>query len=277
MRANLRYIAQGYTLRVSYGTVNHAYLSLSPTPTEKEAPNGMWNSNEAIVSRRASFIPQLTLAWYLALFVVMAMAPVDPKIWWGQNILPVLFVATLVLTHRSFPLSNASYMLITVWLTLHTIAVHYTYPKVPLGIWLDQWFNFHRNHFDRIVHFSFGFFLTLPLVEVFRRRCNAKGWLLPYLVVMTVLGFSAFWEIIEAWIGQVAHPDVEQAFVGHQGDVWDPQRDMAAALYGSLLYVGFLALTRKLHEPEQESTALCEPNSVLEPNSMTTTPVGNES
>jgi putative membrane protein len=142
------------------------------------------------------------LAWYLALFFVMAIAPVDPRIWWGANILPVLFVATLVVTHRSFPLSNASYVLITVWLTLHTIVVHYTYPKVPLGFWLDQWFNFHRNHFDRIVHFSFGFFLTLPLVEVFRRRCNAKGWLLPYLVVMTVLGFSVFWEIMEAWVGQ---------------------------------------------------------------------------
>src|SRR6476620_10804614 len=80
---------------------------------------------------------------------------------------------------------SQSYMLLTVWLTLHTIAVHYTYPKVPLGISLAEWFNFHGNHFDRIVHFSFGFFLTLPLVEVFRRRCNAKGWLLlPYLVVM---------------------------------------------------------------------------------------------
>ncbi len=237
----------------------------------------MWISNDATVSRRGSFIPQLMLAWYLALFLVMAIAPVDPRIWWGQNILPVLFVATLVVTHRSFPLSNVSYVLITVWLTLHTIAVHYTYPKVPLGFWLDQWFNFHRNHFDRIVHFSFGFFLTLPLVEVFRRRCNAKGWLLPYLVVMTVLGFSAFWEIIEAWVGQVAHPDIEKALVGHQGDVWDPQRDMAAALYGSLLYVGFLALIRKLQEPEQEPASLCESETVLEPESMSTSPLGNQS
>lgn len=258
MTANLRYLDQNYTLRLSYGILNHAYPRLSSIPTVKEAPNGMWNLDEARVSRRGPFIPQLTLAWYLALFVVMAISPADPRIWWGQNVLPVLFVATLVLMYRSFPLSNASYMLITVWLTLHTIAVHYTYPKVPLGMWLDQWFQFHRNHFDRIVHFSFGFFMTLPLVEVFRRRCNAKGWLLPYLVVMTVLGFSAFWEIIEAWVGQIAHPDIEKALVGHQGDVWDPQRDMAAALYGSLLYVGYLALMRRLHEPEQNSASLCE-------------------
>jgi len=90
--------------------------------------------------------------------------------------------------------------------------------------------------------------MTLPLIEIFRRRCSTKGWLLPYLAVMTVLGFSAMWEIIEAWIGQIAHPDIEKAMVGHQGDVWDPQRDMASAFYGSLLYVGYLALTRTLHE-----------------------------
>lgn len=214
----------------------------------------MWSAIK-VRSSRASFVPQLMLIWYLAFFAAMAIAPVDPRVWWGANILPALFVATLIATHQTFPFSNTSYVLITVWLTLHTIAVHYTYPKVPVGMWLDTWFNFHRNHFDRIVHFSFGFLLTLPLVEIFRRRCNMNGWLLPYVVVMTVLGFSAFWEIIEAWVGQIAHPDLEHALVGHQGDMWDPQRDMASAFYGSLLYVGLLTLTGKLHDHEPE---LCE-------------------
>jgi putative membrane protein len=195
-----------------------------------------------------SSVPYLMLAWYAGLFSALAIAPLDLRIWWGSNILPLVFVAVLMLTHRAFPLSATSYVLITVWLTLHTVAVHYTYPQVPLGFWLDALFDFHRNHFDRIVHFSFGFVMTLPLVEVFRRRCGVRGWLLPYLVVMTVLGFSAFWEIVEAWIGQVAHPDIEKAMVGHQGDVWDPQKDMAAAFYGSLLYVGYLAIRRGLHE-----------------------------
>ena len=200
-----------------------------------------------------SLIPQMMLTWYAVLFLALAIAPMDVRIWWGSNILPLAFVTVLLLSYRAFPLSNTSYILITAWLTLHTIAVHYTYPKVPFGFWLDAWFDFHRNHFDRLVHFSFGFFMTLPLVEVFRRRCNVKGWLLPYLVVMTVLGFSAFWEIVEAWIGQIAHPDIEKAMVGHQGDVWDPQRDMASALYGSLLYVGYLAWRRMLHEASRES------------------------
>ncbi len=210
----------------------------------------MSSSPYTVLEVRRSFIPHLMLGWYVLLFLTMAVAPVDPRVWWSMNILPAVFVALLVGTYRMFPLSNASYILITMWLTLHTIAAHYTYPQVPVGLWLDQWFNFHRHHFDRIVHFSFGFFITFPLVEVFRRRYNAKGWLLPYLVVITVLGLSAFWEIIEAWVGQVAHRELESALVGHQGDVWDPQHDMAAALYGSLLYVGMLAILRKLHLPE---------------------------
>jgi len=223
----------------------------------------MADSNDAFPTRTWS-VPQLMLAWYLAFFAALAVAPLDHKVWWSINVLPMLFVATLVATHRRFPLSNASYLLITVWLTLHTIAAHYTYPKVPLGFWLDRWFDFHRNHFDRIVHFGFGFFMTFPLVEVFRRRCNAKGWLLPYLVVMTILGFSGFWEIMEAWAGQIAHPDLERALVGHQGDVWDPQHDMAAALYGSLLCTGFLAFRRKLHEPDWEPADASE-DDLLEP------------
>jgi putative membrane protein len=206
----------------------------------------------------------MLLLSYAALFAALALAPTDPRIWWGSNILPLVFVAALMLTYRAFPLSNTSYILVTIWLTLHTIAAHYTYPKVPLGVWLDGWFQFHRNHFDRIVHFSFGLLMTLPLVEIFRRRCRVNGWLLPYLAFMTILGFSAFWEIVEAWIGQIAHPDIEKAMVGHQGDVWDPQRDMASALYGSLLCVAYLALTRRLHEETAEVFCRTESHDLLD-------------
>ena len=205
-----------------------------------------------VATPRGPLLAKLLLLWYVTLFVFMGIAPVDPRIWWGANVLPLVFVAALVATYRRFPLSSASYVLISIWLTLHTIAVHYTYPQVPLGFWLDRLFDFQRNHFDRIVHFAFGFVFAFPLEEIFRRAGKVKGWLLPYLVIMTILGFSAFWEIMEAWVGQIAHPDVEKALVGHQGDVWDPQRDMASALYGSLLCVGLLAFMRKVKESAEE-------------------------
>ena len=222
-------------------------------------------SNSALPFLRTPMVTNLLLLWYIGFFLLMAISPLDRKTWLAANVLPVLFVGMLAGSHKTFPLSNQSYLLITIWLTLHTLAVHYTYPKVPFGFWLEYWFHFHRNHFDRVVHFSFGFLLAYPLEEIFRRVGKLTGWLLPYVVVMTILGFSAVWEVIEAWVGQIAHPDLEMAFVGHQGDVWDPQRDIAAALYGAVLCVALVALVRWLREPSP----------VLEPASAPAEPVGD--
>ena len=34
---------------------------------------------------------------------------------------------------------------------------HYTYARVPLGFWMEDWFGFARNHYDRIGHLMQGF------------------------------------------------------------------------------------------------------------------------
>jgi len=47
------------------------------------------------------------------------------------NILSVALVAALAATYRRFPFSMLSYGLMTVFLTLHTVAAHYTYSEVP--------------------------------------------------------------------------------------------------------------------------------------------------
>ena len=59
------------------------------------------------------------LSWYLVFSVAMSIAPASRQFWIAANVLPVLFVIVLALTHRVFPLSNRSYLLITVFLTLH--------------------------------------------------------------------------------------------------------------------------------------------------------------
>jgi putative membrane protein len=82
--------------------------------------------------RRKVFIAAL-LVWYVIFSISMAITPADRQFWLAANILPVIFVATLVVTHRLFPLSNGSYLLITIFLTLHTIGVHYTYAQAPFG------------------------------------------------------------------------------------------------------------------------------------------------
>jgi putative membrane protein len=124
------------------------------------------------------------------------------------------------------------------------IGVRYTYADVPVGQWLDEALHLDRNHFDRLVHFSFGFLMAYPLEETFRLLACVRGWLLYYLPAMTILGLSGLWEIIESWVVRALHPEMGLIYLGSQGDVWDAQKDMAAALYGALACMGLLLLTR---------------------------------
>lgn len=186
------------------------------------------------------------LMWYIGVSVWMAQAPADPQFWLLASILPALFVVVLIATYHLLPLSHTSYGLITAFLTLHTIGVHYTYAQVPVGLWMDQVLHLGRNHFDRIVHFSFGFLLAYPMEELFRLSANVQGWVVYYLPVMTVLGLSGLWEIIESWVASAVHPELGVTYLGSQGDIWDAQKDMAAALYGALLCVTMLLVVRAL-------------------------------
>ena len=185
------------------------------------------------------------LLWYVMLSLWTAYAPADRQFWLLSSILPALSVLVLVGTHRYLPLSPASYLLITLFLTLHTVGVRYTYAQVPAGAWLEQALPLGRNQYDRIVHFSFGFLLTYPIEELFRLTVPFRGWLLYYLPVMTVLGLSGLWEIIESWVARLVHPELGIIYLGSQGDVWDAQKDMAAAMYGALLCTALLLLYRR--------------------------------
>jgi putative membrane protein len=184
------------------------------------------------------------LIWYVGLSLWAAYAPADRQFWLLASVLPGLFVVILVATHRLMPLSHPSYLLITLFLTLHTVGAHYTYAQMPAGAWLEGAVHLGRNHYDRLVHFCFGFLLAYPVKELFRLAACARGWLLYYLPVMTILGLSGLWEIIESWVARAVHPEAGITYLGSQGDVWDAQKDMEAALYGALLCVILLLLSR---------------------------------
>jgi putative membrane protein len=194
----------------------------------------------------------LLLAWYVLVAAVAGVAPVDREAWTLASIPPTAFVVLLAATRRRFPLSNASYLLLGAFLTLHTVGVHYTYAQVPLGDWVRLELALGRNHFDRLVHFAFGLLLTYPLLEGFGRLVAVRRLVVYYLAVMTSVGLSALWEILEAWVAQAVSPEAGVAFLGAQGDIWDAQNDMAAALYGAVLCA---LLTAALSRPSVDSAA----------------------
>jgi putative membrane protein len=186
------------------------------------------------------------LSWYVLFWAAMAIAPLDRPFWILTNILPIALIGVLVRTHRTYPLSDASYLVITVYLTLHAIGSHYTYTNVPFGFWLEDLLNFQRNHFDRIVHFSFGFLIVYPLRELLLRSTRITGFWAYVLPISAVMAFATAWEILESWVARIATPELGRNSLGAQGDIWDAQRDMAAALYGAFLCTLLIIAARQL-------------------------------
>jgi len=188
-------------------------------------------------------------AWYAAVWVITAVAPLDRHDWFLENLLVIAALAILIGTYRVFPLSDLSYVLITVFMTLHAIGAHYTYSEVPFGFWLRDTLGFARNPFDRIVHFSFGLLMAYPIREVFLRVANARGFWAYYLPLDVTLAFSALYEIMEMVVATMVAPGTGDAWLGTQGDIWDPQKDMGLAALGALLCMLITALLRKLRAP----------------------------
>jgi putative membrane protein len=192
---------------------------------------------------------QALVVWYAAVWVATSLAPLDRHDWFLENLLVFAVMALLIGTHRMFPLSDLSYLLITAFLTLHAIGAHYTYSDVPFGFWLQRTLGFARNPFDRIVHFSFGLLLAYPIREVFLRVANARGFWAYYLPLDVTLAFSAVYEIMEMVIATMVAPGTGDAWLGTQGDVWDPQKDMGLAALGALLCMCLTALVRRVRAP----------------------------
>ena len=187
--------------------------------------------------------------WYAVVWFATSIAPLDRQDWLLENILVVAALGVLIGTYRVFPLSDLSYLFITAFLTLHAIGAHYTYAQVPLGFWIQHALGLSRNHFDRIVHFSFGLLMAYPIREVFLRVANARGFWAYYLPLDVTLAFSALYEIMEMVVATMVAPGTGDAWLGTQGDVWDPQKDMGLAALGALLCMCITALIRKVRAP----------------------------
>lgn len=180
------------------------------------------------------------LLWYAAVWIWGAIDPNDRQDWLLENLLAITAVGALWLTHRRFAFSSASYALITVFLTLHAIGAHYTYAEVPFGFWLKDWLALSRNPFDRLVHFGFGALLTYPLREIHVRLAGVRGFWSYYLPASGILALSGLFEIIEAIVAILVSPELGTLYLGTQGDEWDAQKDMAAALTGAVLTVAWV-------------------------------------
>lgn len=178
---------------------------------------------------------QLMVLWLVLLWLVTAIGPLYPRDWLLENLLVFVYATLLVATYRRFAFSNLSYGLFTVFLSLHLVGAHYTYSEVPLGFWLRDALDLGRNHYDRIVHFCFGLLIAYPFREILLRAAGLRRCWSYFMPVATVLGFSAFYEALEAIAAMLVSPELGAAYLGTQGDEWDAQKDSFLAMSGAAL------------------------------------------
>jgi putative membrane protein len=179
-----------------------------------------------------------TAAW-LAIVVAgllwSALGAFDVAVW-AMEVAPVFIVVPLLAwTRRRFTLTELVYVLILVHALILMVGGHYSYARVPLGFWMQEWFGFARNNYDRIGHLAQGFIPAMVAREILLRKTPLVrgGWLF-FIVSSVCLAISAMYEFIE-WGAAVALGQGADEFLATQGDPFDTQSDMLMAWIGSML------------------------------------------
>lgn len=197
------------------------------------------------------------LAVVLLAVALSAVRPFD-RTTWLLEVAPVLIgIPLLLASARRFRLTDLICLLLAVHALILIVGGIYTYARVPLGFWLQDWLHLARNPYDRIGHFAQGFVPAMLAREILLRRSPLRpGKWAAFLVVCICLAISACYELIE-WIAAVMLGQGADEFLGTQGDPFDTQADMAMALIGSCS--ALVTLTR-LHD--RQLTALSDYPSV---------------
>ena len=194
--------------------------------------------NDPSAERR---LPRILLRLYLALFIVCGIAPYDRTVWFAENAPIVLLVGLLVWIARTDRFSTQAWLFMAVLPILHTIGGHFTFERVPFDLVSDL-FGFERNHYDRLAHFSVGFY-AFPIAELLQRRklVNSR-WILYLFPITTILAVAGLYELFEWIYAILGDPAAGSAVLGSQGDVWDAQKDILADGLGALLAMSAFGL-----------------------------------
>jgi putative membrane protein len=201
---------------------------------------------------------KLLLLGYILLFVWAGISPYSRATWYAENIPIVMIAVSLVVLYvRGFVFTPISYALMAVLLYLHTIGGHYTFERVPFGF-VTNLFGFHRNHFDRVGHFSVGFY-AFAIAEALVRTRAVRSRVVLFLFPIFAIGFVAMsYELIEWWYAVADGGASGAAFLGSQGDVWDAQEDMFADTLGAILLtiIFFVSGRARMHQVQEKAAVV---------------------
>ena len=179
--------------------------------------------------------PHYLAAAAIALVVLLAFSGAQPyeRTTWLLEVFPILIALPILwASYQRFPLSTLLYVCIFLHALVLMAGGEYSYARVPLGFYLENFFHLSRNPYDKIGHFFQGFVPALVAREILIRGRYVQGKkMLAFIVICIVMAISATYELIE-WGAALALGQGADEFLGTQGDPWDTQSDMFLALVG---------------------------------------------
>ncbi|EFO46253.1 conserved inner membrane protein [Vibrio parahaemolyticus AQ4037] len=106
--------------------------------------------------------------FYAIVFLFSALEPSSRAVWFAE-ITPAIgiLIAIWAISIR-YQFSNTAYLLMFIWLCLHTIGAKYTFAEVPFD-WFNNLIGSERNNFDRVAHFAIGLY-AYPIAEYLIRN-----------------------------------------------------------------------------------------------------------
>ncbi len=192
------------------------------------------------------------LWWLLGIYTVLCLAlavdPIDRTVWFAENLTVWIILAIILfLYRRGIRFSDVAYGFMFVLIYLHTIGGHYTFALVPFD-WFSNLFGFERNHYDRIAHFTVGFYAFAIAEWLWSKRLVANKFLLFTYPVFVIATIAMSYELIEWWYaaGSSADAASAMAYLGSQGDIWDAQKDMLADTLGAIFATSIFFVTHGL-------------------------------
>jgi putative membrane protein len=129
---------------------------------------------------------------------------------------------------------------------LHVYGSKYTYAENPFGYWLQDALHLSRNHYDRIVHFCFGFLLAYPMREMFLKWLKYPKWVAWLLPIEITLSVSALYELIEWAVADLFFKSHGASYLGTQGDIWDAQKDIFVAFCGAIIATTIVSCIKRI-------------------------------
>jgi putative membrane protein len=187
---------------------------------------------------------------FLVFWLITFIGTTDVANWFLENALVFIFLGVVIGTYKKMKFSDLSYLLIFIYLMLHIYGAMYTYAENPLGYWFQEVFGSSRNHYDRIVHFSFGFLLAYPMRELFLNGFRFPVWVAWLLPIEITLSVSGFYELIEWGVADILFHEQGAAYLGTQGDIWDAQKDIFLAFLGAILATTIVSSIKKIWKIE---------------------------